>query len=320
MRLASFAAISLLAIPSWVDACPWLSRPCRPHPVVVYQPCPPPAFAYPCARSAPVVPVVDAKVPGSVVVDENIAPDGWCHIKGRVVFEGDPLPKQKLIPNSKGAYTEEWVVNAANRGVKNVVVWFAPEPTTDELKDLQSRKLREFPSFKEKDIYPLLPKRRDVTINIIEAPIAFIPHLVAVRAGSDLVFLNVSTRPENLKWVSRDNEELNKLVPPGAPPPNQSEFRVKEIKPERYAIEVSSSINPWMRAWVRVFDHPYFTVTDSNGEFEIRFAPRGNLRLFVWQESAGFRNGREGRFGEAIRVPSGRLDLGELKIKALPER
>ena len=29
----------------------------------------------------------------------------------------------------------------------------------------------------------------------------------------------------------------------------------------------------------------------------------------------GFRNGREGRFGEPIQVPSGRLNLGDVKLR-----
>jgi len=71
-----------------------------------------------------------------------------------------------------------------------------------------------------------------------------------------------------------------------------------------------------MKAYVRVFDHPYFAVTTPDGSFEIKYVPKGNLRLFVWQEYAGYRNGPEGRFGEAIQVPSGRLDLGEVKVKS----
>ena len=73
-----------------------------------------------------------------------------------------------------------------------------------------------------------------------------------------------------------------------------------------------------MKAYVWVLDHPYFAVTDADGNFEIRFAPKGNLRLVAWQEATGFKGGREGRWGEPIRVPSGRLDLGEIKLSRRP--
>ena len=148
---------------------------------------------------------------------------------------------------------------------------------------------------------------------IPERPIQFVPHVVAVRAGATVTFQNVSTRAENVKWTSRDNGEFSPLVPP-----NDREFQMKDTRPERSPIQITSSIHPWMTAYVRIFDHPYFAVTDPDGAFEIKYAPKGELRLFIWQETTGYRTGAEGRFGEPIRVPDGRLDLGEIPLKSKP--
>jgi len=300
MRIA--VALALLASAAVADACPWTRHYCPPGPVVVYPYCPP-----------PVVRFVESKPPEPVAAKEDVAPDGWCHIRGRVVYDGDKPPVQKLIPNSGGAYTEDWVVNASNRGVKNVVVWLVPELTNEQLEALKDRKLREVPSFRAKDIYPGLPEQKEVTVLNPEKPIAFLPHVAVVRAGADVVFRNASTRPANVKWVSRNNGEFNALLAP-----NFGVFRIDQTKAERTSIEVSSAIHPWMKAYVWVLDHPYFAVTDDDGAFEIRFVPKGNLRLVAWQEMTGFRGGREGRWGEAIRVPSGRVDLGEIKLKPTP--
>jgi hypothetical protein len=299
--MRTVVVIALLASAAVADACPWTRHYCPPGPVIVYPYCPP-----------PVVRFVEAKPPETkpAVVKEDVAPDGWCHIRGRVVYDGDPLPVQKLIPRSGGAYTEDWVVNATNRGVKNVVVWLVPELSNEQVQALKDRKLREVPSFRAKDVYPGLTEQKEVTVLIPEKPIALVPHVAIVRAGSDVVFRNASTRPENVKWVSVKNGEFNPLLPP-----NFSAFRIDQAKTERLPIGVEASIHPWMKAYVWVLDHPYFAVTDDDGNFEIRFAPKGNLRLVVWQETTGFRGGREGRWGEAVRVPSGRLDLGEIKLK-----
>ena len=116
-----------------------------------------------------------------------------------------------------------------------------------------------------------------------------------------------------MKWSSLNNGQFSPLVPP-----NFHVFRIDRVKSERLPITVDSSINPWMKAYVWVLDHPYFAVTDDDGSFMIRFAPKGNLRLVVWQEATGFKGGREGRWGEAIRVPNGRLDLGDIKLKPAP--
>jgi hypothetical protein len=43
-----------------------------------------------------------------------------------------------------------------------------------------------------------------------------------------------------------------------------------------------------MKAWVRVFNHPYFALTNTDGVFEIKDAPAGDWRLYVWHEAAGW--------------------------------
>jgi hypothetical protein len=294
------AVATLLLLASVATACPWARRCCPPGPVVVYPYCPP-----------PVVRVVEEQSPRpeKVTATEDVAPDGWCHIRGRVVYDGNKIPVQKLIPGSGGAYTEDWVVNPTNRGVKNVVVWLVPELSNEQVQALKDRKLREVPSFQAKDIYPRLPEKEDVTVLIPEMPIAFMPHIAVVRTGSGVIFRNASTRPDNVKWSSVKNGEVNRLLPP-----NLGAVRMDETKVERTSIAVESSIHPWMKAYVLILDHPYFAVTDADGNFEIRFAPKGNLRLVAWQEATGFKGGREGRWGEPIRVPTGRLDLGEIKV------
>lgn len=138
---------------------------------------------------------------------------------------------------------------------------------------------------------------------------AYVPHVIVAQAGSDLTIRNLSREPHNVQWTSTNNGLFNVLLAPG------QQHQVGGLTAERNSIEIASSIYPWMKAYVWVLDHPYFAVTDRDGNFEIRFAPTGNLRLVAWQEAMGFRGGREGRWGEAIRVPSGRLDLGEIKLK-----
>jgi plastocyanin len=294
--------VLLVSAATVADACPWARRCCYPPPVYYYYPqCPPPVVVRVAEAPAPEKKVDAAKA--------DVAPDGWCHIRGRIVYDGTEIPKRKEIPKSNGAYTEDWVVNPTNRGVQNVVVWLVPELTNEQMEALKSRKLREVPGFQANEIYPGLMTKEDATVLIPEKPMAFVPHIATVRAGSEVVFYRESTVPHNVKWDSRNNGMANLLVPPGR------QATLKNTKPERYPIVVVDSIYPWMEAYAWVFDHPYFAVTDGDGRFELKFAPKGNLRLVVWQESLGFKGGREGRWGEAIRVPDGKLDLGDIKLK-----
>src|SRR4051812_46846290 len=106
--------VALLLLVSAANACPWWGR-CGPPRPVVY-PCYPPPVYYSLPVPPPVIRVVEVPPApeGKPVVKEDEAPDGWCHVRGRVVYDGDPIPVQKEIPNSGGAYTEDWVVNPKN--------------------------------------------------------------------------------------------------------------------------------------------------------------------------------------------------------------
>src|SRR5262245_42747456 len=247
--------------------------------------------------------------------------DKWVTVKGKIVWDeakGAPPARQpvkatkdeEVCAKDKEFLSEDWVVSSKSKGLKTVVVWLAPEPTPENLKLLQSRKLRDYPSFKAEDVHPALAKPEKQEVEIDQPCCRFIPHIVVARAGQDIVIKNSAPVPHNAKWVSRNNDEINPLLPAG------QQHVVKGLKAERFPIEISCSIHPWMKAWVRVFDHPYFAVTDEDGNFEIKNAPilDGKLRIFIWQEH-GLHGGKEGRFGQTLEVKPGTMDLKEIKFK-----
>ncbi|MCI0743283.1 MAG: hypothetical protein L0Y72_30010, partial [Gemmataceae bacterium] len=200
-------------------------------------------------------------------------------------------------------------MNPKNNGIRNVVVWLAPEPSAADLAALQGGRKKEFPSFDGADIHPTLAKPAKPSVEIDSPFCRFIPHVVVARAGQNMIIKNSTIVPHNVKWMSRNNDQIDTLIPSGG------QDVVKDLKPERFPIEIADSIHPWMRAWVRVFDHPYFAVTDEDGNFEIKNAPvlKGQLRLFIWQEN-GMRGGAPGRFGQTLKVKPGAMDLKELKF------
>lgn len=55
-------------------------------------------------------------------------------------------------------------------------------------------------------------------------------------------------------------------------------------------VTVRCDVHPVTRAWIRVFDHPYFGVTARDGSFRIDSVPPGDYRLAVWQPSLGERD------------------------------
>lgn len=252
-------------------------------------------------------------IPGAAVfaADE----DKYTTVKGRIVWDeskGPPPARKEIKPTKdeevcakdKDFKTEDWVVNPKTKGIQNVVVWLAPEPPAG------GGKLRDLPSFEAKDIHPNAKPAKD-TVEIDQPCCRFIPHIVVAQAGQSMVIKNGAPVPHNAKWTSRENGEINPLIPPGG------QYKVeKPLVSERFPINVECSIHPWMKAYVWVFAHPYFAVTDEEGNFEIKNVPvlAGKLRLVAWQDN-GFSGGREGRMGESIAVKAGATDLKDIKFR-----
>ncbi len=59
-------------------------------------------------------------------------------------------------------------------------------------------------------------------------------------------------------------------------------------KPE-LAIPFMCNVHPWMRAFVFVFDHPYYAVTPATGAFNLLNLPPGTYTVEAWQEKLGRR-------------------------------
>jgi hypothetical protein len=51
-------------------------------------------------------------------------------------------------------------------------------------------------------------------------------------------------------------------------------------------VEVTCALHPWTHAYIAVFDHPYFAVTDDDGKFTIDSLPAGTYKMMVWHEGA----------------------------------
>ncbi len=49
-------------------------------------------------------------------------------------------------------------------------------------------------------------------------------------------------------------------------------------KPEMFLI-YQCDVHPWMFAWVSIFDHPYFSISDVDGKFTIKNVPPGKYTV-----------------------------------------
>lgn len=204
--------------------------------------------------------------------------EGWGHIKGQVVWADGKVPapvelnvdKDKMQCLEKGkVYSQDLIVNPKNKGVKYVLVY---------LQDLNDSRKADFAP-------PIHPSYKNVkkTVEIDQPCCMFEPRLVVLREGQTLTVKNTMSIPHNFNIQSGDKgPNKNVLIPAGG----QAEIEkfVAKAIPSVY----SCTVHSWMRGYVATFKHPYFAVTDANGNFEIKNAPAGKYRLVFWHEKAGW--------------------------------
>src|SRR5208337_3952954 len=184
-----------------------------------------------------------------------------------------------------------------NKGMRWIFVWLTTDPKG---------------AVKALPIHPALLNINAKEVEIDQPCCMFVPHALAMREGQVLVAKNSSTIPHNTNYSG------NPLKNPGGNPllPPMASVQIQNLKAdEKFPITVQCNIHGWMKAYVRVFDHPYFAVTDENGKFEIKQAPKGDWRLKVWGDN-GWLGGAAGRDGQPITVKGGEVtDLGQLQWK-----
>jgi hypothetical protein len=227
-----------------------------------------------------------------------------------VVFpEGRDLPPVRLVP--AGAVKDadffgqpivgDVLLDPKTRGLANAVVWLRPD--SDDPKET-------FPADK-------VPAARP-TDHLVEAgKQGFSPRVLAVRAGDRVTFGNPTPIAFSVRYhrvpqaagpmMGEETGEFSVLLP------SERTHTTRPIPALRGCDMFSDAIHPWVKGYVWSFDHPYFAVTDGDGNFEINNAPAGTWRLVVWHEKVGYRDGAKGKLGERVVVAGdGRMKLGNV--------
>lgn len=241
----------------------------------------------------------------------SAADPAWATLKGTITYPASKaVPERKKLDVSqdkahclsKGDLLDEsLIVNPKNKGIKNVVVWLRPDNMDAKAKLPASA------------IYPEDAKRKPATITIDQPCCMFKQRITVARVGDTILAKNSAPVAHNFFWTSGNNGEFNVTVP------KESEWKMPQaIVPESSPIQFKCTIHPWMSGYVRVFDNPYYAVTDEDGKFTIKNAPVGKYRLVIWQEKEGYLGGRNGRFGKQIEIKGPETDLPPIEFDIKP--
>lgn len=104
----------------------------------------------------------------------------------------------------------------------------------------------------------------------------FTPEILAIRAGDEVRFTNSDTQPHNVFTQWRD-WGFNVTMPAGGAHGQIFARAGNHVAPLR----IGCHLHGQMRAWIYVFDHPYYHLTGDDGTFSLRDVPAGEYELVV---------------------------------------
>jgi plastocyanin len=101
----------------------------------------------------------------------------------------------------------------------------------------------------------------------------YTPTTIALQVGQPLTMRNSDETLHNIHPRPAVNEGFN-VGQPRKGMENTKTF----TKPETF-FPVGCDVHPWMRSYIAVFAHPFFTVTKDDGTFEIADVPPGEYEI-----------------------------------------
>lgn len=230
----------------------------------------------------------------------------WGTVKGRFVVDGDVAkPPAMTVTKDEGfcgpSLPDPSIIVGEKNGLQNVALWLYLDRGA-----------------KAPEVHPDYAAEAKKPVVVDNKACLYAPHVAMVVVGQPVEFKNSDPIPHNFKVEGFANAGMNNLVPVGGV------YEHKFDSEERYPMNASCSIHPWMSAKIVVRELPYMAVTGEDGSFEIKNLPVGEHKLQVWHEvpgtikemTIGGKKVKDRKGLMEITVKAGDNDLGDISIAA----
>ncbi len=189
-------------------------------------------------------------------------------VTGVVKFVGEKKPRAPLQMNTdpfcarahkEPVLNERWIFGKDD-GLANVVVQVLKGPGVDGKKFTAPTK-------------PLL---------VDQVNCMYTPRVSVAVQGQKVQFKNSDATLHNVHVMPKINKEVNIGQPAKGMVSDVDLSKLEE------GVFVKCDVHAWMQCYVHILPHPYFAVTNGNGEFTIKGLPAGEYELKVWHEVRAF--------------------------------
>jgi hypothetical protein len=124
-------------------------------------------------------------------------------------------------------------------------------------------------------------------VHVDQKSCEYVPHVQAAPAGSHLTLVNSDPLFHNVH-VRR---EATTLINTAMPIQGQSTAAPPSVLAHAGVVSLRCDAgHTWMSAFIHVFDHPYFAVSDPSGAFRIEGLPPGTYEVTLEHEALGSQN------------------------------
>jgi plastocyanin len=188
---------------------------------------------------------------------------GTATISGLVHFNGTAPPRKRIkqdkecqILHAEPVYSQAVIVND-NNTLKYVFIY-----VKEGLSDLKFD-----------------PPAESVLLD--QRGCMFEPHVFGLQIGQNIKILNSDPLLHNIHALPKKNRPFNFGMP------KQGDTRERSFKKSEIMVRIKCDVHPWMGAFAGVLSHPYFSVTDDNGTYNLENLPAGEYVIEAWHEKYG---------------------------------
>lgn len=193
-------------------------------------------------------------------------------VSGTATFDGPPPTMKPVKMDSDPVcalqhpepLTKESVIVGPDGGLKNVFVYVKSGEELDAM--IENGEIKT----------PTEP------VSLDQHGCHYVPHVFGIMVGQPLEIKNSDQTLHNIHAMPK--EGAFNIGMPGKPEPWKvtKSFKAKEVM-----VPIKCDVHSWMNAYAGVLNHPFYSVSDDQGKFEIKDLPPGDYVVEAWHEKLG---------------------------------
>lgn len=194
-------------------------------------------------------------------VSKTVDPSQTGTLKGKVLFKGE-APQREALPVEGNPECKA----------------FHPEPILSEELLTKDGALQNVFVYIKEGLENYSFQTPETSVKIDQSKCMYVPHVTGAQINQPILLVNSDPTLHNIHSYAKKNETWNLGMP----------FEGMEITKSFANAEVmitfKCDVHPWMKGYLGVLPHPFFSTTGADGLFEMKNLPPGKYKIEAWHE------------------------------------